>query len=143
MTGGMRSAQGGFIAKARKQILEDKWPTASPSVLDVALGAVGFGFKRRSGGIVTGSAGGLGSLGGLVQAGFEIKRRFGLLSKQFVVAGFAIAVGPRDVRGVIEGHVPILCCKCELFRRFLSWASSPNAPISPEASMQAMRVRIR
>lgn len=75
---------------------------------------------------MTSSAGGLGSFSGLVQAGFEIESRLGVLLEQLWVAGSAIAVGALHVRRVIESHVPVLGCKREFFRWFLVLSAEPE-----------------
>jgi hypothetical protein len=57
--------------------------------------------------------------GCLVYCSLEVQRRFRVLLEQLVMTDHAIAICTFQVRGVIEGHVPILGRKREFFRGFL------------------------
>jgi hypothetical protein len=93
----------------------------------MALGAIALRLERCAAGTVAGSARGLVRFGRLVQTRFKIQRSLGVLLEQLVMTDSAIAVGSLQVRGVIEGYVPVLGDKREFCRRsFLILGKNPK-----------------
>jgi hypothetical protein len=87
------------------------------SALHMALRAVAFRLEGGPAGVMAGSAGCQTLFGWLVQTRLEIQRSLRVLLEQLVMTDSAIAFLTRQMRGVIEGNIPILGHESEFLRR--------------------------